>query len=113
MASSPTYLVQGSTLLWYLEDTVGGPKVFEPFLKAYYTKFAHTSIDSDQFKAFFLSHFGSLAAVASIDWDLWLYSPGLPPYKPDYDTSLAKAAWSLALAWQQWQHTPGGRQSPG
>ena len=67
----------------------------------------------NQFKAFFLSHFGSLAAVSSIDWDLWLYSPGLPPYKPDYDTSLAKAAWSLALAWQQWQHTPGGRQAPG
>jgi hypothetical protein len=27
---------KGSTFLWYLEELVGGPEKFEPFLKAYY-----------------------------------------------------------------------------
>jgi len=38
-------------------------------------------------------------AVKSIDWDTWFYSPGMPPVKNNYDTSLATAAYDLAVQW--------------
>ena len=116
---------KGSTFLWYLEDLVGGAEVFEPFLKSYYNNFAYKSIDSDQFKAFFLEKFSNLEAVKQIDWDTWLHTPGMPIYKvqydsyvpschleiiqqlifkpllqPKFDDSLARACWDLAAAWQ-------------
>ena len=95
--------VKGSTFLWHLEDLVGGAEVFEPFLKSYYEKFAFKSIDSDQFKAYFLEKFNKLENVKGIDWETWLYSPGMPPVKPDFITSLAEACWELAEAWQAWK----------
>ena len=73
---------KGSTFLWYLEDTVGGAGQFEPFLRAYYKKFSHRSIDSEAFKAYFLEYFASNEAVKAIDWDTWFNAPGMPPYKP-------------------------------
>ena len=119
---------KGSTFLWYLEDLVGGAAVFEPFLKSYYSNFAYKSIDSEQFKAFFLEKFSSVEAVKEIDWDTWLHKPGMPIYKvhtrhqpliifdrqkhqinfilsdysvkPNFDDSLARACWDLAAAWQ-------------
>jgi len=93
---------KGSTFLWYLEDTVGGASKFEPFLKAYYTEFAYKSIDTDTFKSFFLKHFADVPAASSIDWDTWLYQPGMPPYKPKFDPSLAEVCWKLADQWQSW-----------
>ena len=72
---------KGSTFLWYLEDLVGGADVFEPFLKSYYSNFANQSIDTEQFKAFFLEKFSSVNAVKQIDWHTWLHKPGMPIYK--------------------------------
>jgi len=93
---------KGSTFLWYLEELVGGAPQMEPFLKSYYKKFAYKSIDSLQFKELFLDYFSSNPSVGQIDWDTWLYSPGMPPYKPAFDDSLAKACWELADRWQEW-----------
>lgn len=81
---------KGSTFLWFLEKTVGGPALFEPFLKSYFSKFAYQSIDSDDFKTFFLDYFSGIASVESIDWDTWLHQPGMPVYKPDFDEGLTK-----------------------
>merc|ERR1711953_1288552 len=99
---------KGSTFLWYLEDLVGGAEVFEPFLKSYYNNFAYKSINSDQFKAFFLEKFSTLEAVKQIDWDTWLHTPGMPIYKPKFDDYLARACWDLAAAWQSWDVTTPG-----
>jgi len=93
---------KGSTFLWYLEDTVGGAALFEPFLKAYYKKFAYQSITSNTFKDFFLEQFSNVEAIKSIDWDTWFNKPGMPIYKPKFDDSLAKESWSLAEKWQAW-----------
>ena len=93
---------KGSTFLWYLEDLVGGAANFEPFLKAYYTEFAYKSIDTDAFKMYFLQYFSGEPAVSEIDWDTWLHKPGMPPYKPKFDPSLAEACWKLASQWQAW-----------
>jgi len=93
---------KGSTFLWYLEDTVGGAALFEPFLKSYYKKFAYKSIDSYEFQSYFLSYFSDCEAVKTIDWDTWFNKPGMPVYRPKFDESLALVCWQLATAWQEW-----------
>ena len=93
---------KGSTFLWYLEQLVGGAAVFEPFLKSYFKEFTYKSLDSNAFKSFFNNYFKDKEAISSIDWDTWLYKPGMPPYKPDFDTKLAEACWNLAEKWIKW-----------
>ena len=57
---------KGSAFLWYLEETVGGPDIFEPFLKSYVDHFSNKSIDTDDFKSYFLEYFHSCPAVTDI-----------------------------------------------
>ena len=59
----------------------------------------YNSITTDQFKSFFLSYFSSNPAISSIDWDTWLSAPGMPPYKPNFDTTLAVKSRELAAKW--------------
>jgi leukotriene-A4 hydrolase len=92
---------KGSTFLWYLEDTVGGPGAFEPFLRAYYENFKYQSIDSYQFKEFFLNYFKN-NDLSSINWDQWFNLPGMPKYKPNFDESLAKVCSKLREDWVKW-----------
>lgn len=82
-----------------LQDVVGGPSAFEPFMRSYLTHFAFKTVDSYQFKDFFCDHFKGNAAISSIDWDAWFYNPGMPPVENSYDTSLATAANDLAVRW--------------
>jgi leukotriene-A4 hydrolase len=93
---------KGSAFLWYLEDLVGGPAVFEPFLKKYYDHYKYQSIDSYEFKKFFLDNFASEPKVFEIDWDTWYKAPGMPKIMPNYDDSLAKACSELRKRWVDW-----------
>lgn len=102
-AFSSVPYVKGSTFLWFLEDKVGGAEKFEPFLKSYYEKFKYQSITTDIFKAYFLEYFSSCEAVKDIDWATWLYGVGMPPWKPDFDTSLSAPCYELAAKWQDWK----------
>ncbi|KIZ02668.1 leukotriene-A4 hydrolase [Monoraphidium neglectum] len=92
---------KGFYFLYYLQGLVGGPSQFEPFVKDYLQHFAFKTLTSDDFKAFFTSYYADKApdAVSKIDWDAWLYSPGMPPEKNEYDDSLAAAAKDLAVRW--------------
>jgi leukotriene-A4 hydrolase len=81
---------KGQTFLRHLEEVVGGPDQFEPFLRKYFDTFKFKSIDSDDFKSFFLEHFADNAAIKSVDWNAWLYCPGMPPKIPKYNISLAE-----------------------
>jgi len=94
--------IKGSTFLWYLEEIVGGPDKFEPFLRSYYDKFKYQSITTDVFKEYFLEYFSSCERTSEVDWKTWLYSPGMPIYKPQFDQSLAVACHELAKRWQSW-----------
>ncbi len=94
---------KGSTFLWYLEDIVGGKEKFEPFLKSYYQHFMHQSIDSFQFKQFFLNYFMDTPSILSIDWDAWFNKPGMPIYKPNFDQSLARVCQELKDRWVIWR----------
>eukprot|EP00088_Acartia_fossae_P057827 TRINITY_DN674_c0_g1_i2.p1 TRINITY_DN674_c0_g1~~TRINITY_DN674_c0_g1_i2.p1 ORF type:complete len:613 (+),score=141.73 TRINITY_DN674_c0_g1_i2:42-1880(+) len=101
-AFSSVPYVKGSTFLWVLEKTVGGAEQFEPFLRSYYNKFKYQSINTQQFKDYFLEYFASCETVKEIDWDAWLHTAGMPPVKPDFDKSLAVACHDLAARWQAW-----------
>eukprot|EP00884_Botryococcus_braunii_P019549 jgi/Botrbrau1/6278/Bobra.0129s0023.1 len=92
---------KGFYFIYYLQSLVGGPEVFEPFLREYVQAFKFKTVTSDDFKDFFLSHFKDVDAVKGIDWDTWFYKPGLPPVKNDYDSELAQAAYQLASRWHQ------------
>ena len=59
-----------------MQTLVGGPEVFEPFMKAYIANFALKTVTTDEFKAFLLDYFDLSEALASLDWDTWLYKPG-------------------------------------
>lgn len=92
---------KGHVFLFYLEKLVGGPSVFEPFLRAYIHKFRLQSIVTDDFKGFLLEYFKDTKAkeLAQIDWNKWLSTPGAPPVIPDYDRSLLLESSKLAEKW--------------
>lgn len=90
----------GFNLLFALERRVGSPQ-FEKFFQAYIAKFASKTVTSEEFKAFFNQHFEGNKAIADFDWNTWLYSPGMPPEKPDFDRTMAEASEKLATAWYE------------
>ncbi|KAI8419933.1 hypothetical protein MSG28_008551 [Choristoneura fumiferana] len=70
---------KGSLFLRYLEDLLGGPEVFDDFLRSYLNKFARKSLDTDQFKAYLLDYFKDNDKLKAVDWNAWLYTSGMPP----------------------------------
>ena len=91
---------KGHTFLFYLEQLLGGPQVFEPFLRAYIEKFKFKSIDTNDFKGFLTEYFKDKPSLLkSIDWNLWLNSTGMPPIIPDYDQTLSEECTALAQRW--------------
>ncbi|XP_063540156.1 leukotriene A-4 hydrolase isoform X1 [Cydia strobilella] len=86
---------KGSLFLRYLEDLVGGPEVFDDFLRSYLNHFARKSLDTDQFKAYLLKYFSDNEKLNAVDWKAWLNTSGMPPVIPDYDTSMTKAITTL------------------
>ncbi|KAL1513959.1 hypothetical protein ABEB36_003296 [Hypothenemus hampei] len=96
---------KGQTFLRYLETAVGGPSEMEPFLRYYFDTYKFQSIDTDKFKDCFLQYFNNKAiAIKDIDWQKWLYSPGMPPVIPDYDKSLALFCDELIDKFSNWNN---------
>ncbi|XP_078716937.1 leukotriene A-4 hydrolase [Lampetra fluviatilis] len=93
---------KGFALLYHLEQALGGPDVFIGFVKAYIEKFAYSTATTEQWKAFLFEYFKDKADVLqAVDWKAWIYSPGMPPVKLQYDTTLADACSALAARWSQ------------
>ncbi|XP_060565007.1 leukotriene A-4 hydrolase-like isoform X2 [Ruditapes philippinarum] len=93
---------KGHALLFYLEQLLGGPDVFEPFMKTYIDKFKYKSITTADWKEFLFTYFHEQAAAGvfdKVDWDGWLYGVGMPPVKPTYDMTLAESCETLAKRW--------------
>ena len=40
-----------------------------------------------------------MSVLDTIDWESWLYKPGMPPVKPDFDTSMVDQCYQLADKW--------------
>ncbi|XP_036368514.1 leukotriene A-4 hydrolase-like [Octopus sinensis] len=93
---------KGYALLYYLEDLVGGPEVFEPFLKAYIEHFKYHSINSHQWKEFLLSYFtekGKGSALRRVNWNDWFFETGMPAVPISYQSCLADACQQLSEIW--------------
>lgn len=94
---------KGYTLLYVLEELVGGPSVFEPFFRAHVQKFAGLSIHSEDFKAFVLEYFSKDPDVATklraFDWEKWYFGRGMPVTIPHYSEDLLLPCRHLAQQW--------------
>ncbi|RKP04684.1 hypothetical protein THASP1DRAFT_33517 [Thamnocephalis sphaerospora] len=96
---------KGYNLLYYLEQLLGGPAVFEPYMREHVQHFAGKSITTDEWKELLYSHMrehhgeAKVQLLDSVDWDAWLHAPGMPPVTNHYDTTLADACIKLATRW--------------
>jgi leukotriene A-4 hydrolase/aminopeptidase len=90
---------KGFHLLRYLEDVVGGAANFAPFVKAYIKEYAHKTLNSHEFKNFYLSFFTDVPNTAQINWDEWFRGTGMPPVDNKFDDSLAQDVVKLKNTW--------------
>lgn len=100
---------KGFNLLYHIEQTVGGPEAFEPFMPHYFEKFRNRSLVTDDFISTLYDFFtprGLGDKLDSIDWNTWLYAPGMPPVEPNFDTTLADVAYDLASRWRRAASAP-------
>jgi leukotriene-A4 hydrolase len=69
--------------LYYLEKHLGGPEVFEPYLRAHVRKFAGRSINTSDWKEFLYAYmndtFGQekVELLNQVNWDEWLAQTGM------------------------------------
>ncbi|KAF7248515.1 Leukotriene A-4 hydrolase [Varanus komodoensis] len=91
---------KGFALLLYLEQLLGGPDVFIGFLRAYIQQFAYKSIRTEDWKNFLYTYFKDKVDILDkVDWNAWMNTPGMPPEKPKYDTTLSNACVALSQRW--------------
>ncbi|XP_032077104.1 leukotriene A-4 hydrolase [Thamnophis elegans] len=91
---------KGFALLLHLEQLLGGPDVFIGFLRAYIQQFAYKSIVTEDWKNFLYSYFKDKVNVLNkVDWNAWMHTPGMPPVKPEYDTTLSNTCVALSQRW--------------
>lgn len=97
---------KGFNLLYYLETLLGGPNVFEPYVKAHFDKFAHTSITTQKFKDFLYWYFmkpefdgEKVKLLDSVDWTNWFSGVGMPKQSNHFDQTLSQACEKLADVW--------------
>lgn len=55
---------KGNTFLFYLEKLLGGPQVFEPFLKNYFNEYKQKSVSTEEWKAYLYRYFESQKKVS-------------------------------------------------
>lgn len=72
-----------------------------PFLRAHCAHYAHSTVNSNDWKGFFLNYMLNTAKVPqstldTIDWDSWFNKPGMPIVKNEFDQSLILGAETLA-----------------
>lgn len=65
------------------EKVVGGPSVFEPYMKTHVQHFANKSITTQEWKDFLYDYMAKnhgtkvVAALDQVDWHTWLSKPGM------------------------------------
>ncbi|KAJ1870551.1 Leucyl aminopeptidase yscIV [Coemansia sp. RSA 990] len=95
---------KGAHLLYYLEQLLGGPSVFEPYMRAYIQAFQGRSISTFDWKSHLFDYFAEnepakMELLNSMEWDKWLAEPGMPPISNHYDERPQKACLDLADRW--------------
>ncbi|XP_070557997.1 leukotriene A-4 hydrolase-like [Ptychodera flava] len=95
---------KGSALLFYLETLVGGPEVFEPFLRSYVDNFKYECLTTAEWKDYLFTFFDDKVKEGvfdEVDWNAWFNTPGMPPLKPEYDTTMSDACIALSRRWRE------------
>ncbi|XP_056604573.1 leukotriene A-4 hydrolase [Triplophysa dalaica] len=91
---------KGYALLYHLEELLGGPEVFMGFVKSYIQLFAYSSVTTEEWKNYLFTYFKDKVDILNkVDWNGWMHTPGMPPVKPQYDTTMADACTSLCQRW--------------
>ncbi|XP_051974699.1 leukotriene A-4 hydrolase [Xyrauchen texanus] len=91
---------KGFALLYHLEELMGGPEVFMGFVKSYIQLFAYGSVTTEEWKNYLFTYFKDKVDILNkVDWNAWMHTPGMPPIKPKYDTTMADACTSLCQRW--------------
>ncbi|MGH0148532.1 UNVERIFIED_CONTAM: hypothetical protein FKN15_024224 [Acipenser sinensis] len=91
---------KGFALLYHLEELLGGPEVFMGFIKSYIQMFAYSSVTTDDWKNYLYTYFKDKVDILNkVDWNGWMHTPGMPPVKPQYDTTLADACIASCKRW--------------
>lgn len=112
---------KGALLLRALEEAAGR-RTFDAFLAAYLGHYRFRALTSEEFVEFAAQHLAS-EALNTVDFDAWLYQPGLPAHAPrvashrlEAVTALDSSAPNDALAatWMpiEWQLYLEGITSP-
>ncbi|CAO3688041.1 unnamed protein product [Rhizopus stolonifer] len=103
---------KGFNFLYHIEKVVGGPSIFEPYMKAYVENFASTSISTEDWKDFLFKYMrkvhgpSMVEKLNTIDFDAWINQPGMPPVNNAFDTTLADACLDLANRWDNARDLP-------
>ncbi|KAI8899592.1 leukotriene A4 hydrolase [Globomyces pollinis-pini] len=96
---------KGFNFLFYLEQLVGGPEIFEPYVKAHVVEFSHKAITTTDFKEFLFKYFrefdngSKLSFIESVDYELWFHGPGMPPVDNAFSRELVENCQILADSW--------------
>uniref|UniRef100_A0A914DVL3 Peptidase M1 leukotriene A4 hydrolase/aminopeptidase C-terminal domain-containing protein n=1 Tax=Acrobeloides nanus TaxID=290746 RepID=A0A914DVL3_9BILA len=91
---------KGSAFLLYIEQQLNIGDRFEQFFREYFVNFAQKSILTDDWKDFLYSKLSDKKEILDeIDWEGWLYQPGLPPNKPKFVEALVKECRDLGDLW--------------
>ncbi|MCC6814947.1 MAG: M1 family metallopeptidase [Saprospiraceae bacterium] len=77
---------KGKSLLRYLEERIGRSK-WDEFLKSYFEKFKFKSNTTEGFLNYLYEYFTELNPGIKDTVNIWIYSPGLISFKPNYDSS--------------------------
>lgn len=95
---------KGSCFLYYLEQILGGPEVFEPFLRSYLETYQYQTVTTSEWKSYLEGYFHDKRDILSqVDWNAWLNKPGMPPVDLInwYDTTLTDPCSALCERWLQ------------
>lgn len=93
---------KGYAFLYYIESLVGGPAVFNLFLRSYIDHFKYKTVTTPQFKEYLINYFKDKSTkLSEIDWDAWLHAPGMPPINVNelYDPKPTLACKELCRKW--------------
>ncbi|XP_065561781.1 leukotriene A-4 hydrolase-like [Artemia franciscana] len=96
---------KGSTVIWYWDELYEDSELFDKFIRYFLSKWKFQSITLHNLFETILEFTRKEAPLdvytklLNMNTTAWFEEPGLPPYKPEFDSSLSEACVLLAEEW--------------
>ncbi|PWA22203.1 hypothetical protein CCH79_00017434 [Gambusia affinis] len=90
---------KGFALLYHLEELMGGPGQGEETRVLGWTWFCWLLGSGGSWFSSVQHAVLQVDILNKVDWNGWMFTPGMPPVKPQYDTTLADACITLTQRW--------------